>query len=188
MAVSLLMDAGLSPERLPNFDPRIVEIAHRPSASPVTSSAGRLFDGVSALLGIAPKRQSYEGEAAARLEAMAEPTENDAYPLPRDNAALDTRALTRALLDDDVSPPRRAARFINGLADGLAQIAIAQDVPDVVLSGGCMVNRLLVARLVRNLERAGRRVLLPRLLPPGDGGISAGQAAVAACGNPENFR
>jgi hydrogenase maturation protein HypF len=112
---------------------------------------------------------------------VADPTVADAYPLPRRGAELDTRVLVRALLDDRSAVPIRAARFHNGLADGLAALALDLGEPLVALAGGCMINRLLVRRLGERLRSGGAQVLIPRLLPPGDGAISAGQAAVAAC-------
>lgn len=181
MATSLLRDVGLAGAGHPSFDPRVAEICGSRALSPQTSSAGRLFDGAASLLGVAPELQDYEGEAAALLEALADPTHEDGYPLPLRGAELDTRALVSALVADDAPLPVRAARFHNGLADGLVRAALAAGPDLVVLGGGCMVNRMLLARLVRKLEGAGRRVLTARLLPPGDGGLSAGQAAVAAC-------
>ena len=179
MATSLLWDAGLGgPERI-GWDERVASICGVSSVSPRTSSAGRLFDGVAALLGLAPDEQDYEGEAALRLEAAADPACRDGYPLPATDGVLDVRALVAALLDDDAPVPRRAARFHNGLADGLAAVARATGLETVVLAGGCLANRRLTARLVERL--GGLRVLLPRALPAGDGGLAAGQAAVAAC-------
>ena len=181
MAISLLLDGEHSSAEFPELDARLETVAEISSVSPLTSSAGRLFDGAAALLGIAHAHQSYEGEAAARLEAVADPAEASAYFLPLHDEDLDTRVLISAMLDDAAPTPVRAARFINGLADGFVRAACETGISDAVLAGGCMVNRLLVARLISGLERAGLRVFLPRRLPPGDGAISAGQAAVAAC-------
>ena len=86
-----------------------------------------------------------------------------------------------ALLDDRAPVAVRAARFDDGLADGLAAAALGAGLDRVVLGGGCLANRLLAARLAETIEAGGGLPLLPRALPPGDGGLSAGQAAVAAC-------
>lgn len=179
MATSLLADADRRTH--PAFDARFAPLLASRVVAPLTSSTGRLFDGVAAILGVTAPAQDYEGEAAARLEAVADPTVEDAYPLPRAGDELDTRALVAALVDDRAPVPVRAARFHNGLADALAQAALTTGERVVALGGGSLVNRWLRARLVHGLTRGGVRVLLPRVLPPGDGGLSAGQAACAAC-------
>lgn len=181
MATSLLLDAGLGRPGVIGYVNEIAEICDVRSVSPLTSSAGRVFDGAAALLGLAPEQQSYEGEAAARLEAAADPRCADAYPLPLKGSELDTRALIEALVQDRAATPIRAARFHNALADALATLALEVGNPIVALGGGCMVNRLLFARLRDRLYAAGAHVIYARSLPPGDGGLSAGQAAVAAC-------
>ena len=161
--------------------------------SPRTSSVGRLFDAVAALCGLRA-RVSYEGQAAAELEALCAPDERAAYPMPlRAGAAtepatvIDARATVRALVDDlgrGVAAERVAARFHNALAAATARAceraAEAHGVGRIVLSGGVFQNRLLLERTARLLSASGRTVLIPRRLPPNDGGISYGQAAVAA--------
>jgi hydrogenase maturation protein HypF len=181
MATSLLTDAGMQDKAPSVFDERIARICGIREVSPLTSSTGRLFDGVAALLGVAPRRQSYEGEAASILEAVADLCCADAYPLPAQGEELDTRVLIAALMEDSAPVPIRAARFHNGLADGLASMALSAGNETIVLGGGCMVNRLLLHRLKGRLEEAGAVVKQPVQLPAGDGGLSAGQAAVAAC-------
>jgi hydrogenase maturation protein HypF len=180
MATSLLWDGGIDGSVSSAHREAVAELCGRTSISPLTSSAGRLFDGVAALLGVAPAVQEYEGEAAGLLEAIADPTRDDAYPLPSDGTTLDTRVLVAALVEDRSDIPTRAARFQNGLADGLVEMVADTAERRVVLGGGCMVNRILLRRLVAGLEREGREVLRSQRLPPGDGSISAGQAAVAA--------
>jgi len=181
MATSLVVDAGLGADAWSGFVPRIAAICGAESLAPRTSSAGRLFDGSAAILGLAPEAQEYEGEAAALLESAAAVDCRDAYPLPLAGDTLDTRELIRALVEDRAPVPVRAARVLNGVADGFACAALEVGAGRVALAGGCMVNRLLLARLLTKLGKAGVEVLLPRRLPPGDGGVSAGQAAVAAC-------
>jgi hydrogenase maturation protein HypF len=184
MSTSLLCDAGLGGQGVSGYDERIAPLCSIRAISPRTSSAGRLFDAVAAILGIAPAVQSYEGEAASLLEAIADIECKDSYPLPITGDELDTRVLTAALLEDKSEPPIRAARFHNGLAEGFARMALSTGSPIIVLSGGCMVNRLLLDRLISRLKSEGVDVKWPVKLPAGDGGISAGQAAVAACSIP----
>ena len=73
-----------------------------------------------------------------------------------------------------------AARFHNALVDAIIAVARSVGQPRVALTGGCFQNRLLTERVADQLERAGFEVLLHRLVPPNDGGISLGQIAVAA--------
>ena len=142
-----------------------------------TSSMGRLFDAVAALCGVRAS-VSFEGQAAIELEALADPRERGAYPLGAD---LDARDLVLAVgrdVTDGVPIPVVSARFHNAVARGTALAVIASGVETVVLSGGCFQNRLLAERTIAAL--GGLRCLMPRQLPPGDGGISFGQAAIAA--------
>jgi hydrogenase maturation protein HypF len=181
MATSYLLDAGFDETDHPSFDPEIAAVCQIGKVSPPTSSAGRLFDGVSALLGIAPRLMDYEGEAAARLEALANTAISDGYSLPLVGDELDIRELIRGFMADDSASANKAARFINGLADGLVEAVMGLSSDTVVLGGGCFVNRLLLGRLVFRLRGCGKRVFYPQRLPSGDGGLSAGQAACAAC-------
>ncbi len=164
---------------------KVGELAASGLASPLTSSAGRLFDAVAALCGIRAE-VNYEGQAAVELEGIADATEAGEYPLPGDEL-LDARETVRAILADlgaGVPVSVVAARFHNGVGHATARacgrIAEAEGIDRVVLSGGVFQNRLLLERTTEALERTGLRVLTPRLLPPNDGGIAFGQAAVAA--------
>jgi hydrogenase maturation protein HypF len=157
-------------------------------SAPVTTSAGRLFDGIAALCGIRA-RIRYEGQAAVELEASCDPGERGAYEISceGDPIVLDPRAAIRAVARDvDAGAPAGtvAARFHNGLADATARACVVlaerNGLDVAVLSGGVFQNRVLLERTIELLERAGLRVLVPVRLPPGDGGISYGQAAVAA--------
>ncbi len=168
---------------------RIAELARAGTASPITTSVGRLFDAVAALCGIRMTVHD-EGRAAVELEAAAEPSEHGAYPLPivgADVLALDARETVRAILDDLAAGTPAAvvsARFHNGLAAATATavllLAQRRGVGTAVLSGGVFQNRLLLTRTAQTLAQEGLRVLVPRALPPNDGGIAYGQAAVAA--------
>jgi hydrogenase maturation protein HypF len=164
---------------------KVAELAGSGLASPMTTSAGRLFDAVAALCGIRSE-VNYEGQAAVELEAMADPAVRDAYPLPGTDQ-LDARETLLGILADlgaGVPVGTVSAKFHNAVARGAtracAEIARAEGIGLVVLSGGVFQNRLLLERTTEALERAGLRVLTPRLLPPNDGGVAFGQAAVAA--------
>ncbi len=166
-------------------------------ASPLTTSAGRLFDAVAALAGLRA-RADHEGQAASELEAIARLEERAAYRLDLveergpDGAAvlvLDPRGALRALaadLETGAGAGVVSARFHNGLAAATAAACVAaataHGADSAVLSGGVFQNRLLLERTVERLRAAGLRPLIPERLPPNDGGISYGQAAVAAAG------
>lgn len=170
--------------------------------TPMASSCGRLFDAVAAAVGICPDRVSYEGEAAMRLEALvtrecfAALEEEDAYPF----AILREAASAPLLIDpapmwtelfgnlrDNVDTALISARFHKGLVQVLGNAVQRlryedpNDIPRrIVLSGGVMQNRLLCEALVSRLEGDGFAVYLPSQVPSNDGGLSLGQAAIAA--------
>jgi hydrogenase maturation protein HypF len=160
----------------------------------VTTSVGRLFDAVAALVGIR-SRSTYEGQAAIELEAAATSVgaaDTPCYPMEVSAsggvAVLDPRPLIAAVVKDTaagVSPAVVAAGFHRGLATATAAVAAASaadhGVDTVVLSGGVFQNVRLSTALETALTRRGLRVLVHRRVPPNDGGISVGQAAVAAC-------
>ncbi len=175
---------------------QVSELARTGMASPITTSVGRLCDAVAALCGIRMSVRE-EGRAAMELEAVAAPAVDaaargaqDAYPLPvvdADVLELDARETVRAIVDDlsaGTSAALVSARFHNGLADAtvqaLALLAQRYGMHTVVLSGGVFQNRLLLERCMTGLAEAGLRVLIPQRLPPNDGAVSYGQAAVAA--------
>ena len=168
---------------------QVSELLRTGLASPLTSSVGRLFDAVAALCGIRPESRE-EGLAAMELEAAADPAERGGYPLPVHAAELlqldprDTVLAVARELAGGTSPGLVSARFHNALADAtgraLAILAEREGLGTVVLSGGVFQNRLLLERCLEALESSGLDVLLPSALPPNDGGLSYGQAAVAA--------
>jgi hydrogenase maturation protein HypF len=184
-------DAAMPPtiDVEPSWWRSVTDLAQGGLASPVTTSMGRLFDAVAALCGVRTA-VNYEGQAAAELEGIADRGERGAYPLPvqRSGSAplqLDARPTILAVLEDlSAGPALVSARFHNAVAAATAavcvQIAGERSLDTAVLSGGVFQNRLLLERTLAALERAGLRVLVPCLLPPNDGGISFGQAAVAA--------
>src|SRR4051794_24080751 len=156
-------------------------------AAPLTSSAGRLFDAVAALCGVRAE-STYEGQAAIELEACADPEERGHYEIAVGaDLVLDPRCAIRAVARDavrGVPAPAVSARFHRGLAEATARacgaLARRAGVSLVVLGGGVWANRRLLEQTARRLEDRGLRVLVPERLPPGDGGLSYGQAAVAA--------
>jgi hydrogenase maturation protein HypF len=165
----------------------VVRLSRSGLASPLTSSAGRLFDAVAAIVGLRDA-VTYEGQAAVELEQLAAAGCRDAYPVPA-GAGLRgaTRPLVWAVVDDvrrGAPPDVVAVRFHNGLAD--ATVAAARDAASqeglsvVALSGGVFQNVVLLQRVLSGLAAAGLRVLVHRQVPPNDGGLCLGQAAVAA--------
>jgi hydrogenase maturation protein HypF len=154
--------------------------------APTCSSVGRLFDAVAALLGLV-QRCTFEGQAAMAVERLAATVAPDgAYPLPLvdDGVVMgDTRALVEAVLADlrvGMTPARIARRFHEALIAFGVALAERARVPRVVLSGGCLQNELLADGLEERLERAGFEVHVPLAVPANDGGISVGQAWLAA--------
>ena len=191
MACAWRLAAGGDARPLPGVDPdrwrAVARLAdHGGPAAPATTSVGRLFDAVAALCGLRLEI-SYEGQAAIELEAACDTSERGAYPFDSVYGVLDPREAVLAV-DRDVSRGRPtgviAARFHHGLADAAAddcaRLAADRGLDVVVLSGGAFQNRRLLERTAAALDRAGLRVLVPERLPPNDGGISFGQAAVAA--------
>jgi hydrogenase maturation protein HypF len=156
--------------------------------TPLTSSAGRLFDAVSSLLGVRDV-VTYEGQAAIELEHVADPAEGGSYVVPVTDGAvrrIDASHLVRAIADElaaGVAVPVLAARFHNALADVVVDVCRRvrdeHGLSTVALSGGVFQNSLLITRCLDGLEGAGFTVLTHRQVPPNDGGISLGQAAVA---------
>jgi hydrogenase maturation protein HypF len=171
-------------------------MAERGINAPATSSAGRLFDAAAALLGVRDTI-SYEGQAAIELEQLADPAETGRYPAGLDAGPANGDGagpllvggadLIRAAAGDlaaGTAPAVIAARFHNGVAAAI--VAVCERLRDghglgtVALSGGVFQNLLLTARAVAGLTDRGFRVLVHARVPCNDGGISFGQAAVAA--------
>jgi hydrogenase maturation protein HypF len=153
-----------------------------------TSSAGRLFDTAAALLGFT-RDITFEGQAAMWLEQLARrsgPTE--AYPFPFVDSELDFRPLLQSIIRDRLRGKelREIARaFQSGIAEGLCTSIVAlcrnYTVDAVVLSGGVFQNELLLHDVKSLLENQCLQIWTNGLVPANDGGISLGQAALAAC-------
>ena len=176
--------------------PFLREMLRRGVNCPLTSSCGRLFDAVAAELGLC-LATSYEGQAAIRLETCArrqgarpleagEGTPEELLRPPLTEGAtwqLDASALFAAVQRDAgrYGAATAALRFHERLAGGLSLLAAraagATGFRTVALAGGCLQNLLLARLLLRALRSRNLHPLLPLELPPGDGGISLGQAA-----------
>jgi len=153
---------------------------------PLTTSAGRLFDGVSALLGICLEN-SFEAQAAMQLESHAyQYRQQHDWPdetcLIQSSESLDMLPLLRRLSEID-SPEYGAALFhqqlISGLSDWAVQACVTQQVNRVVLAGGCFLNQILSQGIEQQLTACGIEVYSAVQLPCNDSGISLGQAQVA---------
>ncbi|NEV63137.1 carbamoyltransferase HypF [Thiorhodococcus minor] len=162
--------------------------------APLSSSAGRLFDAAAAALGIGGDSITYEGQAAIELEALAAEAMDpglEGYPLTATKQAsgvvIDPASLWSQLLADlerGVPKTLVAAHFHAGLARALTTLAIelaeAHALGRIALSGGVFQNRILLESVQAQLTAAGLEVLLQRQVPPNDGGLSLGQACIAA--------
>ena len=167
----------------------VVAMAAKGINSPLTSSAGRLFDAAAALLGVRDAI-NYEGQAAVELEQLADPGEAGVYPArveAGDPFRIRGSDLLHAVIEDrtgGVPAPVIAARFHHGVAAlieaGCLLMRERHGLGTVALSGGVFQNSLLLHAAVTRLEARGFRVLLHARVPCNDGGISLGQALVAA--------
>jgi hydrogenase maturation protein HypF len=160
--------------------------------APDTSSMGRLFDAVASLAGVL-QVVTYEAQAAIRLEHQVDPDETGSYPFEIASSGsngprlIDPAPALRAILHalrDGVPVPAVAARFHNGVADMIVEACqLARQstgIKAVALSGGVFQNSTLLLKTVPRLEEAGFTVFTHELVPPNDGGIALGQAAIAA--------
>lgn len=169
----------------------LLQMIEKQLNSPLTSSIGRLFDAVAALIGLRDK-VSYEGQAALELEMLieADGAGESTYPfgIEQQNGLLqlDPLPMIRAVVDDlhdGIVPAAISARFHNGLVQAVLDVcqrltAEHGQLP-VALSGGVFQNRYLTERAAQLLREAGFEVLLHRQVPPNDGGLALGQAAIA---------
>lgn len=190
MAAAVLHAMGRGGEIDPRFGAAVggtlargvATLLERRLNAPLTTSAGRWFDAAAAALGICWK-QAHEAEAAIALEAAAA-----AQPVPAttglvalDRGVIDLRPVLARLFD---GVPHGAALFHAVLAESLAEAAHAAarqcGTRDVVLGGGCFLNRILTAGVTSALAARGLRVHRPQALSPGDAGLALGQAWVAA--------
>ena len=191
MAVSWLGEYDALPGLFDGLPVEAMQRLCRSTNTPITSSAGRLFDAASAIV-LGSHEVSFEGEAAIALEraaAEAKSFKKLSFALNEVDGVfhLDCRQALEQLVDGveaGVPKPELAAGFHRMLAAGMAEMAVrvasAAGVQMVALAGGCFLNTLLKTRVKRHLEDAGLKVLLSEKIPQGDGAIALGQAWVAA--------
>lgn len=164
-----------------------LQLVHKNVRTFPTTSVGRLFDTVAALLGFT-REITFEGQAAMWVEQLARSArETDCYPFPFLDRELDFRPLLQAVVTDRIEGRSReviARAFQRGLARGTAhavrQLASVQNVDIVVFSGGVFQNDLLLEDLKQELADTPLHLWTNHAVPANDGGISLGQAAIAA--------
>ncbi|MDA8098137.1 MAG: carbamoyltransferase HypF [Nitrospiraceae bacterium] len=199
-AVSMLQDAfgsrcdevltalGFSVQYGQDMLSQIRAVAAGKDLSPLSSGAGRLFDAVSAILGICD-RNTFEGEAAIQLESQVDENVSEAYRIEleagTEYSVIDTIPLIRVITEERLAGlpvPLIAAKFHNTVAAIIARtVNILRErsgINDVALSGGTFQNRYLFRRVVAMLEEQGARVHWNRMMPPNDACISLGQAHI----------
>jgi hydrogenase maturation protein HypF len=167
----------------------IVAMIKKKINSPMTSSLGRLFDGVASIAGI---RQyiSFEGQAAMELEMMAHDSEVEPYRFgitTADLPTIRTDSIISGIVDDigkGVSPDQLSTRFHHTLVclftDVCDRLRGKTGIKTVAMSGGVFQNRCLLHGLIDSLERKGFKTITHKQVPCNDGGISLGQAVAAA--------
>ncbi len=160
--------------------------------APLTSSVGRLFDAIAALVQLRTAVQ-FEGQAALELEWLADDTPEGVEPYPFELCAsqspmqIDTRPLIAAVVHDlraGVSPRQIAQRFHGTVIAMVVDVCVVlreqTDMNTVALSGGVFMNVLVLSGVTARLRERGFRVLRHECVPPNDGGLSLGQLAIAA--------
>jgi hydrogenase maturation protein HypF len=161
---------------------RLAAVLATATQGPATTSMGRLFDAAAALLGVCTQ-QSYEGQAAMQLEALVDVPKSLPGGYRIIGNILDFTPLLSALLEPGLEPRDGAELFhgtlIAGLAEWIGHPVARLGQTDVVLGGGCLMNRVLAEGLASALRRRGLVPWLPRAVPANDGGLSLGQAAIA---------
>jgi len=182
-----LPDLTMAPFRFPaRFLPSL-RLACQSSHNYPTTSMGRLFDAVAALLGFT-NPVTFEGQAAVWLEQLARRSSQvPAYPFPMVGNEFDFRPLLESVITDRLrgrAHEEIARAFHSAIGSAIAQAAHknreTSDARTVVLSGGVFQNDLLLGEAKRQLESGGFQIWTNHLVPPNDGGISLGQAALAA--------
>jgi hydrogenase maturation protein HypF len=187
-----LPDLTAPPFLFPERYKHALELIHKDVRTFATTSVGRLFDAAAALLGFT-REITFEGQAAMWLEQLARTAPlTDPYPFPYTNYELDFRPMLQSVIRDrlrgrNVSEIARAFQFgmAKGLSDAVVAICKAQHLNTVVLSGGVFQNELLLDDLKsllgkEVLQHGSMQIWTNHVVPPNDGGISLGQAAIAA--------
>jgi hydrogenase maturation protein HypF len=185
--VSNLPDLKAAPFYFPERYESALELIRKDVRTFATTSMGRLFDAAAALLGFT-REITFEGQAPMWLEHLARRAPNvEAYPFPFEDRELDFRPLLEAVAQDRLRgrhPAEIARAFHRGVTNCCCKLVNQVDpnheFDTVVLSGGVFQNELLLEDLKALLSGGGRRTLTNHAVPPNDGGISLGQAALAA--------
>ena len=167
----------------------LVQMCSRRINAPLTSSMGRLFDGVAAIMGLR-RRVAFEGQAAMELEMIADDQTRECYDFHWESNGVRRIAhapLIRGVVEDlqrGMPAFIISRKFHNTLVEGCADLCAAigreTQLDQVVLSGGCFQNRLLLEGLTRALTGRNMKVYSHRQVPTNDGGISLGQAVIGA--------
>ncbi|WP_315785122.1 carbamoyltransferase HypF [Fischerella sp. JS2] len=177
--------------------PLLSQLVLKKINSPLASSIGRLFDAVAAAIGICREECNYEGQAAMEMETLVDRNilnkheENQKYPFGiniLDNIyCIDPSPMWKALLNDlqqQTSLRVIAAKFHISLAQAIGQMVTSlcqhHHIKTVVFSGGVFQNRILLEQLSKHLKNSGINILTHSLIPCNDGGLSLGQAVIAA--------
>ena len=174
------LSAGFAKNEIPIFR-RILE---KQVNAPLTSSAGRLFDAVAALLGLRD-RTTFEGQAAMELEFAVRSEISEAYAFNIKDGSppiVESEPGIIELITDHQNNARTgtiAAKFHNMLAEMIVAVARRIGEPKVVLSGGCFQNRYLTERAIDRLLAENFRPYWHQHIPPNDGGIALGQIVAA---------
>lgn len=181
----------LPPEKLdadgfpPSTARLLRQMLEKGTNAPVTTSAGRLFDAVAAILGVRSVC-SFEGQAAMMVEFAAAEAVDDAYPVEvggSEPLIVDWGPMFEEILRErERGTPRGVvcARFHNTLAEAILIVAGRVGAKAVALTGGVFQNRYLTERAFHRLEQASFKPYIHQRVPPNDGGIALGQIAVAA--------
>jgi hydrogenase maturation protein HypF len=164
---------------------RVIKVINAAELSPLSSGAGRLFDAVSALIGLCD-RNTFEGEAAMALEALIDEETEDDYPVnitADETVLVDFSPAIIGIADDfvnGVNPRRISAKFHNSVSNVILKVLMRFSemllLKDVVLSGGTFQNAYLLRRTTEMLTSNGLNTFINRALPCNDACISLGQA------------
>ena len=185
--IAELPDVCAPPFAFPARYRNALQLVKKDIRSFATTSVGRLFDSAAALVGFT-RAISFEGQAAMWLEALArKSSRSQSYPFPFSGSELDFRPLLLAVAEDRKRGREQndiARAFQRGVAQGLCDAIIAlcreRKLDTVVLSGGVFQNELLLWDVRELIGSQPLEVWSNRVVPPNDGGISLGQAALAA--------
>ena len=172
----------------------LIKMLSRKINSPLTSSVGRLFDGVASLLGL-QHSVNFEGQAAVKLESIADEHIVEHYPFDIDVSVgarcsvpiiIQWQPVIKHIIEDmhhRIASPVISARFHNSIVEMVVQVCTmlrnSKGINDVVLSGGVFQNNFLFSRLVKKLKLQGFTVYSHKKVPCNDGGLSLGQAVIA---------